>query len=86
MAEQQLKGADVGARFEQMDRERAGRSECGLAGLDSPERQCANWHARATVPVVIGTFGSSSGKSQCRGRRHFHHSRKISSGRGESMT
>ena len=85
MAEQQLNRPNVGAGFEQMDRERVSE-RMRAEGFGEPGRQCASWHARSTAPLVMGVLGSSPGKSQCWGRRSCHHARRISSRLGESIT
>ena len=82
MAEQELNRTQVGARLEEMDRERVaervGRNRLGeLRASDGA--LAGSW----TALRVMGFSGCSPGKSQCRGRSTCHQARSTSSSLGE---
>jgi len=66
VAEQQLNGPYIGARFQQMNRKSVS-SKCGVIGLRIPESLRAFLQASSTADVLMGLSGKSPGKSQCRG-------------------
>jgi hypothetical protein len=62
------------------------RRVCGETRLLMPARSLAAVTARLSWRGVTGLIGFWPGKSQTCGRAAFHHSRKSSGSRGDSIT
>ena len=84
MAKEQLNGAQIGARFEQVNREGMAQRVRAM-GLAMPARRRAVRQACSTACVVIG-WPKYPGKSHSFGRTIRQYSRSVSSSFGESMT
>jgi len=86
MAQQQLDGTDVGAGFKQMDREYIVAQRMGRDGFGNATPAVRLLARLLHGAPRDGMVRPSARKSQCRDRLTRHHSRKIASGFGESIT